>query len=264
MKRSYKIWILAVLITLMSAVYQRLTGPTYAKHFVTLLNGHAISVTLERAHGGPEDHRVSIPTNDSIVTGRLAWKRYKTNDPFTDIPMVFANGNLTADLPHQPPAGKLQYRVTLTDGKQTFEASTVIRFRGAVPDLVLLLHITLMFTGMLLATRTGLETFLAEPKLKRLTDLTFLCITAGGMVLGPLVLKYAFNEWWTGFPFGNDITDNKTLIAFLLWLTAAAAVRRSKNPKRIVLVASIITLLVFLIPHSLWGTELDYSTMTTN
>lgn len=261
MKRSYHIWLLAILITAGSAVYQRMTGPTYSKHCVTLLNGKAISVTLDRAHGGEGNHLVTIETNDEAIKGAVEWKRYNTNDLFTSVPMIYQNGALTAELPYQPPAGKLQYKVILTDGKETFTASTVIRFRGDVPAVVLLMHIAFMFGGMLLSTRTGLEVFVKDPKFKRMTDLTFIFLTIGGMILGPLMLKYAFGTWWGGFPVGMDITDNKTLIAFIVWLIAAVVVRRSDNPKKWILAASIITLLVFLIPHSLWGSELDYSTM---
>jgi hypothetical protein len=261
MKRSYHIWLLALLITVASAVYQRLTGPSYPKHYITLLNGKTISVTLNRAHAGIGNHRVEIETNDESISGTLEWKRYNTGDEFVSTPMNYSNGILSAELPHQPPAGKLQYRVILTDGKQTFTASTVIRFRGEVPTAIMILHIALMFGGMLLSARTGLEVFIKEPKLKLLTDLTLFFVAIGGLVFGPLVQQYSFDLWWTGVPFGYDLTDNKTLIAFIAWIAAASAVRISNNPKRWVLVASIVTLLVFLIPHSLWGTEMDYSTM---
>lgn len=264
MKKTYYLWILALLLTVASAVYQRLTGPTYPKHYVTLLDSKAISVTLQRAHGGHSDHPVTVETNNPNISGRVEWKRYNTDDQAVSIPMSYSNGILTAQLPHQPPAGKLHYTIFLTDGKQTFSASTVIRFRGEVPAAVLILHIAFMFSGMLLSARTGLEMFAKQPAFKNLTYLTFVVITIGGMIFGPLVLNYAFNEWWTGFPFGSDITDNKTLIAFLAWGVAAVAVWKSPNPKRWILAAAIITLLVFLIPHSLWGTELNYSTMKTN
>jgi hypothetical protein len=261
MKRSYQIWLLALIITVASAVYQRLTGPTHPTHYVTLLNAKAISVTLHRAHGGDDNHLVAVTTNDEVITGTVEWKRYKTNDEYTVVPMTYANGMLSAELPHQPPAGKLHYKVILTDGKETFKASTVIRFRGDVPATVLILHVIFMFSGMLLATRTGLEVFLKEPKLRMLTDMTLVFITIGGMMLGPLVQQYAFNEWWTGIPFGHDLTDNKTLIAFIAWIIAAVAVRKSKNPKRWILGAAVVTLLIFLIPHSTWGSELDYNAL---
>ena len=41
--------------------------------------------------------------------------------------------------------------------------------------------------------------------------------TDGGFVLGPLVQKAAFAAYWTGIPWGWDLTDDKTLFAALFW-----------------------------------------------
>ena len=114
---------------------------------------------------------------------------------------------------------------------------------------------------MLLSTRTGLEVFSAEPKIERLTYYTTFALFVGGMILGPIVQKYAFDAYWTGLPFGHDLTDNKTLIALLSWIAASISIKKSKKPKSWILAASIITLLIFLIPHSVLGSELDYSKM---
>ena len=261
MKRTVFLWILAFVITIASAVYQRITGPTYPMKVKAELDGKQLSFSLDRTHGGEGNHVVSILTNDEAIKGTVEWKRLGTNDPFTVVPMMYADGKLSAELPHQPPAGKLEYRVILTDGKATSTNGTVIRFKGDVPAPVLIVHVFCMFVGMLFSTRAGLEVFNPERKFKRLTDVAFGLLAFGGMILGPAVLWYAFGDLWTGFPIGNDITDNKTLIAFVVWLAAAIAVRKSKNPVRWIVAASIITFFVFLIPHSLWGTQLDYSTM---
>jgi hypothetical protein len=71
--------------------------------------------------------------------------------------------------------------------------------------------------------------------------------------------KYAFGEFWTGIPFGFDLTDNKTLFAFLFWIWAYIATRKKASPIP-VLVACIMTLVIFSIPHSFMGSELDYAT----
>jgi hypothetical protein len=86
-------------------------------------------------------------------------------------------------------------------------------------------------------------------------------LTIGGLILGPIVQNYAFGEYWTGIPFGFDLTDNKTLIAWLGWLVAIFMIFKSKRPKVWVLGAAIFTIAIFLIPHSLMGSELDYSKM---
>jgi hypothetical protein len=91
--------------------------------------------------------------------------------------------------------------------------------------------------------------------------LTVALLFAGGFVLGPLVQKFAFGVAWAGFPAGSDLTDNKTLIAFLFWIVALVAGRKGRPARPFVIAASLVTLLIFLIPHSLRGSELDYSRM---
>jgi len=81
------------------------------------------------------------------------------------------------------------------------------------------------------------------------------------MVLGPLVQKYAFGEFWTGVPFGWDLTDNKTLIAVFAWILAVVMNHKKERPGYII-AAAVILLLVYSIPHSLFGSELDYATGT--
>ena len=64
--------------------------------------------------------------------------------------------------------------------------------------------------------------------------------------------------------YGKDVrrpSDNKTAVAFLAWLLAWAALGRAKNPRRWMAGAAIVTLAAFLIPHSVLGSELDYSKM---
>ncbi len=79
--------------------------------------------------------------------------------------------------------------------------------------------------------------------------------------MGPVVQKFAFNEFWTGVPFGIDLTDNKTLIAMIAWLLALWKSREVKYGRYWVIGAAIVLLLVYSIPHSVLGSELNYETM---
>jgi len=88
--------------------------------------------------------------------------------------------------------------------------------------------------------------------------LTLATLIAGGMILGPLVQKYAFGAFWTGVPFGWDLTDNKTLIALIFWIFAVI-MNKKRNTGLYTVIAAAVTLIVFSIPHSLFGSELDFS-----
>jgi hypothetical protein len=267
MKKSILLWLIAFVLTILTAVYQRMTGPTYPISGEVTISGNLIEYKLDRSHGGEGDHLIEINIDDEKICGELVWKRYKTNDEWTSVEMQRENGKLIAFLPHQPPAGKLLYHVVLQNDEKSIiipsKGEVIIRFKGDVPIAFLIPHIIFIFGAMLLSTRTGLEYFNDGKKFKSLTILTFIFVIIGGFIFGPIVQKYAFGAFWTGFPFGHDLTDNKILVGFIGWLLALIALYKFKNPKRWIVFASILMFIIFLIPHSLLGSELDYNELDT-
>ena len=265
MKRSILLWIIAIVLTVLTAAYQRMTGPTYPLSGETTLNGKTVKYALDRSHSGEDDHQIKITTDDEYIRGILEWKRFKTSDEWTKDTLMYQSGYLTALLPHQPSAGKLIYKISLSKNDKTVPLNdghpVVIRFKGDVPIFIIIPHVVLMFMAMLFSTRTGLEFFNKEPSYKNLAYWTFGLLILGGMIFGPIMQKYAFGEFWTGIPFGIDLTDNKTLIAVIGWIIALVAIKKSANPKRWIIFASILMFIVYLIPHSVLGSELDYNEM---
>ncbi len=262
MKRSTLLWIIAIVLTILTAIYQRMTGPTYPLSGSVLFENQKIKYKLDRAHPGENDHTINIETNDQNIKGKLYWKRFKTNDEWNIQEMNFDGKSLTGVLPHQPKAGKLIYEIVLSkDDKKIIipDEPVVIRFRGDVPAAVIIPHVILIFLAMLFSTRTGLEYFNKTPDYKKLAYWTFAFLILGGMIFGPIMQKYSFGEFWTGIPFGIDLTDNKTLIAVFGWIFALIALKKSSRPHRWVIFASILMFIIYLIPHSVLGSELDYN-----
>lgn len=261
--KSWSLWVLAIAVTLASAVYQRMTGPSYPVRGERDLTGEIVRYKLIRTFDGSGDAPVRVAA-PSGTEGTLAWRRHKSSDRWTYIAMKPEGAELVGSLPHQPPAGKLEYRVILQRlGERVWLTGppVVIRFRGHVPLAVLVLHVIAMFAGMLCSNRAGLEAMLApKPDYRKLAAWTLGLLTVGGMILGPVVQKYAFGEFWTGWPFGTDLTDNKTAGAWILWIAAYFAVRQGwKRAGWVVLAAAAVTLAVYLVPHSMFGSELKYN-----
>ena len=260
--RTVLFWVIAVVVTLASGMYQRRTGPTYPMSGTATVQGQSVAYSLPRSHGGDGDQEIRITTPTAASTGTLEWRRHKTQDAWTVVPMKQDNGALVAALPHQPPAGKLDYKIILQDGATTTvlpaEGGVVIRFRGDVPAAVLVTHIVVMFLSMLFSVRAGLELWGTGRNLKKMMYVTLVLMGIGGLILGPIVQKYAFGAYWTGWPFGHDMTDNKTLVAFLAWGVAVYMLHRGKPAGKWAFGAAVVTLIVFLIPHSVLGSELTY------
>jgi hypothetical protein len=226
-----------------------------------VIDGVRVGYTLERSQSGAVNHRIRIATGTAAITGKVNWRRVPGDDVWQSVDMSFTDGALSAELPVQPPAGKLAYRVTLRGGDETAElpadGPAVLRYKGVVPLWVLIPHIVAMFAAMLLSSRTGMEIFIPSARLKALVLWTTAVLFVGGMILGPIVQKYAFDAYWTGWPFGTDLTDNKTFVALIAWIVAAFAVHISRRPERWTLGAAVVLIVVYLIPHSLLGSELD-------
>jgi len=327
MKR-YVLWFLAVLITLGAAVYQRLTGPTYPFRAKATIDGQSVSARLPRSSENVADCEVKLRGIPGDVGGYLEYMRYKTQDAWTRVPLERSQGALTTSLPKQPAAGKLAYRVVLVKGDKEAvlngDKPVVIRFKGVVPNWVLIPHIIVMFLAMLLSTAAGLAAFgkksmdwpkfkllpglilfiigtgvpiavikiVGMPKLmmtnmlgnlawigllasvgvgallaalpvtvdyRKLANWTAVLIFVGGFILGPLVQKFSFGVLWSGVPLGFDLTDNKTLIAFVGWLIALFLMRKGKPGRAGVVAAAILLMVIYSIPHSVLGSELDYS-----
>jgi FtsH-binding integral membrane protein len=116
-----------------------------------------------------------------------------------------------------------------------------------------------MFFGMLFSTLTGLMVIFRGKYSYLYAWITVVFIGIGGLVFGPIVQKYAFDAYWTGWPFGHDLTDNKSVVAFLFWVIALWTLKKNRDNKLWPIVAAIILLVVFMIPHSVLGSEIDYT-----
>ena len=255
-------WVLAICITLGTAVYQRLTGPTHPKSYKISYENKNYNFSLPRSQNGTTDALISLDISDATLSGFLFFKRYKSSDLMDTVHFHRENAELVAWLPKQPAAGKLEYGMIVKNEQNEVVFQTpeniIIRFKDNVPAYVLIPHILLIFTAMLLSNLTGFYALFGIPSYKFYTLLTLILFLTGGMIMGPVVQKYAFGEFWTGFPFGKDLTDNKALIAFILWIIAYFG-NLKKERKYLVILAAIANLIIAFIPHSARGSELDYN-----
>jgi hypothetical protein len=257
------IWIFAILFTLAFVRYQRSTGPTYPVKDKITIGTSTVKYELSRSGTCGKDEPVKIQVADTSVHGEFTFKRYKSNDTWTTVPMKREGEYLLAAIPQQPMAGKVEYKVSLLKGSEKYELSkdrdVVIRFKRSVPLGILIFHIFVIFSAMLLSTITGLQAIFKGKQVLIYTWLTVIFFVAGGCILGPVVQKYAFDAYWTGWPFGHDLTDNKTLLGLIFWIIALVVQYRKPGNRTWPVVAAIVFLVVYLIPHSVLGSEIDYT-----
>jgi hypothetical protein len=260
--KTWLIWIFAVIFTLLIAVYQRRTGPTYPMSVTKEIGQIVIKSGLIRTYDGQDDARVILRVADTSIKGEVQFRRFKSYDKWTTAPMVRKGDSLIASLPHQDIAGKVMYHITLVQGSTRVllnEDPAILRYKGYVPMYILIPHILIIFLAMLFSTVTGLEAITKGKNTFIYTWITIITLFIGGLILGPIVQKFSFGVYWSGWPFGHDLTDNKSLVAFIFWIIALIVQYKNREKKLWTIVASLVLLIVFLIPHSLLGSEIDFT-----
>lgn len=261
-KHNFKVSIpLGIILMLASIVYQRTTGPTYPKKVSIQHNEQIYKAKLLRSHGGETDAPIELPVIEG-AKATITYKRYPTNDEWSTRDFVVDGDKLVATLPHQPPAGKHTYFVEIDLGGEkkmigSKDDPIYIRFKGDVPTYILGPHIVFMFLAMLLSSIALFEALQKTESYFTLTQLTLGALVIGGLILGPLVQKFAFDVYWAGFPYDNDLTDNKLLVGVLVWLVAYL-VNLKRRTWQVTALAAAVLMVVYSIPHSMQGSQYDY------
>jgi hypothetical protein len=271
------LWTLTLFIAIATMVYQRMTGPTYPKKVDITLDQSDYHLPLLRSNEIGSPCEIKVPVEDQSVKANLYYRRYNTSDKWTKVAMqrksdhekaFFGEGKeisvLFETLPEQPPAGKVEYYIEVYKGNEKVfiqkENPIVLRFKGYVPRSVLYPHIVFMVISLILGVRAGIEALFKGKHTYIFTLITLIALGIGGLFLGPIVQFNAFGDYWTGWPFGSDWTDNKTLFSFVFWVIAFIKLRKDRKNRLWPLIALIVMFSIYLIPHSMGGSEFNPET----
>jgi len=272
--RTTSLWLLAILLMAAVVVYQRRTGPTHPLRGTVSAGAKTVAYKLIRNEETVREARVALP--DPGIPAVLVWRRFPTQEAWTRQTMVReakeGKAEVAGYLPRQHAAGKVEYFVELDQAGAALRLPAgdpiVLRYKGPVSTPLLIAHVSMMFFAVLVGLRAGLGALFGKEAPRRLLWITLGCMTLGGLILGPLVQKATFGAYWTGFPWGYDLTDNKTLLMWGAWVLAAIVAGPRPRPREgwsraAVLAATVAMAVVYLIPHSMRGSQLDYSKVQT-
>jgi len=260
--RSLLLWIISGFLMFMTAYYQRTTGPTYEMKGKTVVDNKVIKYVLPRSAETGKGAQIKIDVPDQGVIGIITTRRFRSNDEWTSEIMKRDGDVLSASLRELKSAGKMMYKVTLVSKGKRYDINTkptILRYKDHVPMGIVYPHVILIFVTLIFVFRSGFEAYYKGPKAYSLAFNTMMLMILGGMIFGPLMQYYAFGALWTGWPFGHDLTDNKTLIALLSWVLAWWKLRKDPTNTKWALIAAIVTFAIYMVPHSVLGSEIDYT-----
>jgi hypothetical protein len=269
--KKFFCWALAIIITLSAVVFQRMSGPTHPLKAEFTLNDATYKVALLRSLNIGKEMKLRIKDLPQDVQIHCIFEPYISDSPQWDTLSARRDehGAFIIQFPPHHAAEKINYFIVIASSSEsvfiTNEAVT-LRFKNSVPAWLLIPHILLMFAAMLFSNLSGILAFIKQNSFYRYAKLALWCLLGGGMILGCLVQKMAFGIYWSGWPFGQDLTDNKTLFLVLIWAATVWFNRKLKKRYIWAVIAAIVMLAVYAIPHSTMGSVYNPKTgqVTTN
>jgi hypothetical protein len=170
----------------------------------------------------------------------------------------------------QKQIGDTKLTVSLPDKDSPNFKPILLKFEGNVPPYIIVSHVFCNFAAIffsVLAIFSTVDLMRGKSTLKKsvlFSLLTFIFLFTGFLLVGSALNYFAFGVMWEAFPFGSDITDNKSQIILLFWLVTLFLVKGTifgKNPSKnlvsektysfMVIISFVVTVVMYLIPHSI-------------
>ena len=249
-KNNIILWVAAFVITFLTIYLSNLLDRDYPVSGTFGIDGKKVSYRFEKTHYGKDDFKTFIRTDVNDLTGKLFWKN-NGDTIWKSIQMKKFDLILSGSIPSLKPEQNLIYFAELysTDEKYSLPDNQKVRltFFGKIPAAVTVLEFLLLYLGLILAVRTGLEYFndgMNSKKFGVFILIFFLTLIA---LINPLYLTYKYGFINSSIPHISKLFFLSDITIFILWIVTLIAIFRYAKFKFLPLVSSILTLIIFVL-----------------
>lgn len=244
------LWIASFVITFLTIFLSNLLDKDYPISGTFGIDNKKVSYRFEKDHYGKDDFEVIIRTDNDKVSGNLFWK-IESDSIWNSIELKKTDLILQAKIQTLKPLNKLSYYVELNHYNKKYllpdNKKVEITFYGKIPVMAKVLRFLLLYLGLLLAVRTGLEYFNQSEKVKKfgfLVSIIFLTLAA---LINPLYLTYKFGYMNSKIPEISKLFPAEFVLINLLWIVSLVLMFRYKEIKITPLITAIITIIIFIV-----------------
>jgi hypothetical protein len=239
-------------------------GPFYPVSGTIGLDGQPVTFKFDKIYKGNDSYKVTVQTDVKDINTFLLWKivlgnkiinnREKGNNDISDswkrIAMKSSGKILTGELPEGYPGQKIAYRVELNyKNKQYYlpvDKPVTIELWGKVNPGIIQLYYFILFGGLILAVRTGLEVFKTKPKIGVYTVFTLIFFFLYTICIVPLTKTYELNAINHSVPPVSQLLTLQSILLLILWIVGMSAIFNFKGNKIIPPLLSALTLVIYL------------------
>lgn len=249
-KQAFILWIASFIIVFVSIYVANILDDDYPITSTFGIDGKKVSYRFEKVHYGSDDIQVIIRTDLPELTGKVFWRNNADSIlHFNELKKsdLILFENILALHPEQ----KLKYYIKLYYKDKTFtlpeNEKVEITFFGKIPSMLIVLENLLLYLGLTLAIRTGLEYFNNGEKSKKFGTLTAVLFLTLIALINPLYLTYKFGFMNHSIPPISKLFLWSDISIFILWVSTLIIIFSFGKYKFLPLVSAILCLLIVIL-----------------
>lgn len=244
------LWLASFVIVFIAVYISNIIDEEYPITSTFGIEGKKISYRFEKAHYGKEEFKVIVRTDVAELEGNLFWKS-ESDINWQSKELKKSDLILSQSIPLLRPAMQLNYFVELfyKDKKYILpdNKKVILTFFGNIPLSVSLLEYLLLYFGLILAVRTGLEYFNDNINSKKFGVFILIFFLTLIALINPLYLTYKYGFINTSIPHFSKLFFLSDLAIFILWIVTLIAIFKTAKFRFLPLVSSVLTLIIFVL-----------------
>ncbi len=250
MKQSIILWTGSFVVIFLIGFLQRLTSAEYPVSATVGIEGKEVSYTLDKISSSKKGCDVIVHSELKDPEAALQWKKL-SDASWNEENMTSQNGFLKAVIPAQKPLVKIFYRIKLLSDNKTYylptEKPVSLEFIGDVPVSILVYFYLTLYGGLILAVRTGLESFKENSRIKMYSIFTAIFFFVFTFAFTPIKRIYEAGEIGTIILPITYIFQWWPVALFILWIVIMILVFNIKKNKYITLYGAGLTIIIFIL-----------------
>jgi hypothetical protein len=262
MKKNIILWLGAIIITFLSGYLHNVTGPDYPVSGSIGVDGKQVTFKFDKTYRGNDGYDVFIRSDVKDIKAFLLWKDDPVNalsqkhgknhiaSAWQKVLMADTGFLIKGKIPPHSPGEKVTYRVELNyHGKQYFlpeDKPVTIEFLGNVNSSIMNIFYFVLFGGLILSVRTGLEAFNDNAHIRMYTIFTLIFFFLYAVCVVPLKRSYELNAINHSVPPLNSIITYQSLSLFIIWIIGLVLIFNFKGNRIIPLFITLLTIIIYI------------------
>ncbi len=248
MKNQIILILSALVITFLTGYIESVNDADYPVTGTFGINGKKVSYKLDKTHFGDSPFEVIIISDVSGLDGYIKWRESKD---WHFSKMEQKNNIILGSINNIKPVSEIEYQVILNKDDKEYvipeKQPVQLKIFGKIPSFVSTLYVLLLYAGLFLSIRNGLEVFNKGKDLKKYSFVQSAVFLLLALLISPLYISYKLNAInHTVLPFLTMFDLRISLLAITSILSAVIFFN-SKNNKVLPLVSSIVIILIFIL-----------------